>query len=597
MPELPQFFVTRALERQGTAGPGPRYPEQPRIAVSDATLPARAFGQVGESAGTLGASLSKLAGALDRADDTLQYATALSQGLDALEATEAQITQDPTIGPRERHTAFKAAIDAQLQPLVQGLPPRAQAKFQLEIRPQVLARQRSLRVAGDKEFVETAQEGLSTVLATFNRQELSVTDPVALQALQASRTAVVEQFVQARVFSAGAGAALLHTSNDALDDAKFQRAIRAQPDVLTAHLTALTRGEAGIPGLPVPPPDKLPGLLDTAHKEYDAWLRREEHAELVATRKLRGTQDTTASQYRTRLYTPDITTQELAALYQEASTALGQGGLEEGDGREILSHIQALTDKRQEEQRRREQEGRSEARAAAAAQREIRRDAQDRTRGDAALLIEGAEKPEDFARAKDYVIAHKAQLSGTDMSTLLGRVNTRQDSTNYTNRDSYREGRDLIVGGALPGGGRVEVVMERLSPSLKVRLNTALDIYSQTMEQVHGKDGYRGVDQNARTEAQRVRDLYFPQGEEREGADAINPLRFLPQRPADLQGLAYPEALEKLETLPYPQPLKLQIFERLRLEDEQRQADERRREEQRQKPPPPPTLRQRLFGG
>jgi hypothetical protein len=562
MAELPAYFFQRTAQRQPTAAGDVALPAQPRLDPHLTAATARTFGQVGEVLGGVGQQVAQLDQQLRAARDTVVQAEALGKAFALLETTEAELLTDPQVRPEERGTIFGARITPQIQELAQGLSPRARGRFLLEVQPQVASRQRTLRVDGRKAFVEQATAGLTEVLTQLGRQELTVTDPVALAAIRQSRAAMVESYVQQGLIDAAAGAAVLRSAQDAVQSAQLDRAVRAYPDQMARHLEALARGEPGLPDMPEVPADKIPALLDEARQQWDASLRRSEHQEVLATRVLAQRQDVAASEIRTQLYKPGITTQELGGLFAEVNARRASGELSEGDHSEMVSHIQSLTDTY-----RREAEARAkEARA--------RRD--DAPRRDAAILIETAETPAEFARASAYVLAISGALTGETLSTLLGRIQTRRDATNYTNRDSYREGKSVIMGAAFPIG--VEISLDRLDQATKVKLNTALDIYSQTMGQIHEQDGFRGVDVQAREQARRLRDLYFPRDED-VGTD---PLRALPARPPELEGLAYGEALLRLEALGLQPALKQQIFERLKLEEAQRQAAAQQKQQSQQ---------------
>jgi hypothetical protein len=444
MPELPQYFVTRPLERPQTAAPGPRSPEQPRINMGEATLAARALGGVGEAAGTFGQQLGKLAGALDRADDTLKYAEAIAHGLDALEATEAEVSQDTTISARKRHEDFKQRVDAKLGPLAQGLGPKAQAKFQLEMRPQVLARQRQLRVAGEKEFVEQARAGGDAVLATLQRQELATTDPVAVAAIQQSRVALITSFERERIIAPGSGAKLLSDSETAVNAARVDRMSRLKPQEMVEHLEARLRGEAGLPGMPDVAEDKVQETLDTSYEYLDKWLRRSEFQRQLSERERGERHDRNASTLRDRLYRPNVSIREMAALGEEITAARASGDIDEADHKELISHIQQYTDMQEREARIERRERAADAREARREQREARMLAmQDDPEAVRAVLphifgntLDTSKSGEDWARTPG--IRHP-----DTMRMILNGYRDRQKSDHVSNTPEYKRAVDF----------------------------------------------------------------------------------------------------------------------------------------------------------
>lgn len=317
-------------------------------------------------------------------------------------------------------------------------------------------------------------------------------------------------------------------------------------------------------------------LIDEARKEQDAALRRNEHQELVAARDLAKKQDATANPLYRRLYKPGITTGELAQIYQEADALRAKEEISEADHKDITGHAQAMTGQLRREGEARAAQGRAEARAQAAVQ-------QDRLRTEAVLRAESASTPHEYDSVKAWVVAHKDGMDSGAFASSLALIHTRRDQTNWTNLDDVRLGRQIILGRAFPQG--VEVSLDKLDSATKVKSGTALDIFNQTMETLHAKGGAPVVKQKAQEEARRIADLYFPPQEE--AGLLTDPLRFLPAVPKELDGLSYDDALLKLDEMVVPVALKVQIGQRLELQEQ-----ERVRKETAQKgaaAPPPPT--------
>lgn len=491
MVELSRSFLNRRLERTPPAATLSGVPGLPRIPDDSGAL-AQASATFAQGLAALGKAAGQIAERdlqLKRADEVAKAGQALGQfGMGM--ATVQQGLVESNMPALDRPQALRTGGEELIQTLVQTVPPRAQERFKAEA-TQALARMvLSEQSSAATQFVHEQKAALPPLLDLLGRQLVGADDRQRPAILQ-SMTATATSFAEAGIVPAPLAQALVREAVDRNDTLRTQQAIVAQPAAMQQHLTDLAAGKPGTPGLPVPPAKDLADLKRAADGQVGQDLARLDRDERDADKKLRQIQDANMLKLQDRLAQPDLTTQEVQRLRQEATTLAEQRLLSPTDHGMVMRDTRTLTKALQE----------GPAQTDPAVKRSI-----------LITLYGGELGGQNLDLVKDHLMQwiDEGKVNLKDGQEWMQEITRQRQANYYTKIPAYDEGRDFLQMtvnylskiSVVPGADKKAI------EEMQSRTAYALQTYSERVRSVWEREGIRGVEAQAAAIAREVQ-TYF----------------------------------------------------------------------------------------
>lgn len=529
MAEIPLAVLQRRAPRPGVGQPAGTV-GLPRQAAPAAGL-AEAIGYAGRQVGQSLMGMAEVQLAVRQRAEAVQVQDFQAQFTDDLLEGQQRLAVDRSIPPMELRARGEALRDQLLEKYSADLPARVRPKFLATARQAAIQPLYALDQVGVQRFGEQAKTTLEHRSAQLTRQTVQSTTPAERVALQAQHDALFDDYAAQGLLAPADVPMLKQKHRDAVVVADLEGRIRQDP---AGMLTQFLKGPAD--NLDVPPTE-LTRLTDTAYSALSRQVSMEEAAEQKAKRILDEKQGQQASTYRMQIYKTGVTTEELTALIGPINQDRAAGRLSEADHDDLLGKIHTLTGKLTDDTYK---------------DRDIPTVAQAGW-----LLIELAETTAHHQQARDWVVNHAKELSTTTVQQMLARIDVRRDKQAYTNRDAYKEGRQLMLSGAFPGG-IVPAALDSIDDKVKRSTALALQTYAEQMQQIYETEGPEKGDQKARELAVKLRDLYFPKPEAGGVAGQPKPVPGVPEALQTFQTVE--EAAKYLEQSDLPESLKDQYY-------------------------------------
>ena len=530
MAEIPLSLVQRRVSRGGDYAPAGavRYPG---MSTPPGGL-AESIGQAGRAvAGSL-ATVFEVQQRERQAADMLTVQDSTAQYTDLFLAEQQNLLADQSIPPLELRERLEQKRSDLLSTHAEQLPARLRPRFlaaarQASVQPLYHIDQVGVQRLGEQ--AKTTYEHRSNQLL---RQTLQSTSPVERQALQTEQDTLIEAYAGQGLFAPEHVPVLKQAHRDKVVLADEEQGIRTDP---AARLTQYLKGPADNPTIP---PEQLTKLTDTAYSALSRQVAMQEASENKAQRLLEDKQGQQASTYRMQIYQPGVKVEDLTALVGPINQDRAAGRLSEGDHAQLLNDIHTITGKVTDD---------------AYKDRDLPAVAQQGW-----MRIELAETTAQQESARNWVMNHRGELSATTTQQMLGRIDTRKDKQSYTNQDAYKEGRQLMLAGAFPGG-IVPAALDKIDEGTRRNTALALQDYAAQMQQIYEKDGVEAGNRKARELAVKMRDLYFPKPEAPGLPGQAKPIPGIPPGLPPFQSVD--EAAKYLEESGLPEALKDQYYE------------------------------------
>jgi hypothetical protein len=461
----------------------------------------RALQQGYGSLGGIGESLSKLAGVLTQTDkqvkaaeDTATRASKLGQFLQVLGEEEDSIINDPQVPPLLRDENLRFRMDERSQALLEDVADEnLRLRLEGEMREAVAIRQREIRTRGREDFIKGAVVGITATTEQLQAQYLKTADPLARSQIRQTQTELYSQAEATGIFSAGTTAMQMQKHQDESTLAEAQALVVAQPALAEQHFLALAQGKPGLEGLPVPPMDKVPVLLNAAQNEVDEQLQRAEAVRAHGERALARAHDTNRVKLGTAI--ENATSQgELDRLLRVVQAAGGDAGAD-GVSREGFESLQADIRRRRKTLEEKVKDAKSNPNVLEPLEQRI-------------LLGRGLRSTAETQMLRNQVVAavDSGQLLWKDAKNLVEDLNKEGDEDNPVNNpvvQRERAGlvRTMISKSEYEGFSQEEAAMQVL----------ALRLYDDTIEQTFQQDligGARAAEHKAVQIRRDIEDQY-----------------------------------------------------------------------------------------
>lgn len=575
MVELSRSFLRERLSRQAPASTLAGVPALPRIPDESAR-----FAQAGEAlaaglqaAGTAAAAFISRDNRLKQAQETAQAAQQIGNFQLGLAPLEAQMVTE-NVPYLERPDYLKTHGQELIDTLVDTVPERLQTAFQAEATQQLARLVLHQQSVASQQFVDEQKTSFASVIDLLARQRVS-SDPRQHPAIDASLYALRDNYVQSGILTQGYADVVIRKAIDTTDTQRAQNAIIAQPQAMEEHLTQLAAGQAGLPNLPIPPPQDLPELVRQAQTQVRQDLERFEHSERRAAQDLTRVQEQQAMRLESRLLQSDLTLDQVRQIGQETRTLGDKGLLRKEDHGQILRETRAM----------------EQALLAGPA---VTDPALTRRM---LIALHGELGGENLDLLRDNVVQwlEDGRVSTKDAQAWFGDITRQRQANYYTNMPEYKEGRQFLDQAVnyLNNITFSDVANKQEIEILQNRVAFALQGYSQRMREIWERDGVRGVQAQAAQVARDVQAMF--------NATPREVLDFFPE-PAILNQVPrggtvderYTEAYQRLQAAPLPNAEKAEQYrllqQRQRLETQVERGEEalRRQPGPRASPGAPP---------
>lgn len=521
MVELRRSFFPERLPRSPTAAGLVSVPALPRVPDESARI-LQAGGALAEGLAQSG----KAVAAVIQRDNQLKYAQETAQAAQQIgnfhlgvPAIQQRMVEE-NVPYLERSEYLKQYGQELRDELLANVPKRLQTAASAEMTTalaRLMSQQTSLASA---QFVDEHKQTFPNLVDMLSRQ-LVAADPRQFPAIEQSISAIGTAYVQAGILSQGLVNTYIQQAHDRAMTQRTQAAILAQPQAMDEHLTRLAAGQAGLPGLPVPPPQDLYALAQQARSQVRQDVEAFERNEQRAAADLSKVQDQHAINLENRLLETNLTLDEARQVGADARKLGEQGLLKPGPHGQILREARTMEKALLE--------------GPAVTDAAIKR----------RMLIElhgehgGASL--DVLRTQVVQWLEDRQISVKDAQDWLGEITRQREANYYTHDPLYKEARQFLDQSVnylnnisfSSSANRQEV------EEVQSRVANALEAYSARMREIWTREGPPGVKAQAMVEARAV--------QERFGVTPREVLNYFPEPPV-LQAVPRTGTLEERYT-------------------------------------------------
>ena len=535
MVEIPAYLGQRQL--QGSSGlnesglQGLRPASVPQASPGAFQGIAEGLQRAGQAIGSVGERIVAFDRRRQEAEDVAKTEEQTQLFLQQLDTTEEE--QRKSTRPEGRRQALLDAGKGLIEDFAAQVGPRRQQRFRADAQRFVTARARGVQDSSFQEFVQQGRAALQASVDSYTQRFMQSRSEVEGGLYLQHIKETLDQGVVSGLVTEPESVRIIEKVDQDSREYAARVALRADPGQAVQDFQALLKGGKGATeALNRAPFTALPKLFDEAQEQLAKRVAQTDHADARARRTLHDEQGRNASRYRETIRDPRAESATLVGLVDQVNADRRAQLIGEEDHASLLGDIQTFLGKKQAE---------------AFQDRDIPSVAKQ-----ASLLIELAATPAALEQARAYVTENAASLSSESLSKYLGRIDVRKEKGSYTNRDAYREGKQLILGAAFPGGV-VPAAMDKIDAATQTKLSAATDIYAEMMDTIYTREGPERGDARAREEARKLRDLYFPLDDKS--------TRALPGLPDELRAATtYEEGLGILKGMDIPQALKRQYY-------------------------------------
>ena len=457
--------------------------QEPGLDLGTATLPARGVAALGQQVEKAGQSVLQAEGYAAQAKEYVfqaaEYKAHRERAQDVLDSNMGlhALVQEYQPAAAERAKGDYRTLPEDVVKIGKSLADKVALERNLSAGAKALFREKAEalidKAQGDaldvqnKKFQQDTTFAMSTAVHQAQQEALRAKDETDLQVAMDRLHSTLAEGVPAGLWKGEVAAKMYRDTEATVQNDWVKRAILTHPDAMKAQLFAQLQGEPTNPALPVAQPDSLVELYQQAEKVSLYHFQRREHDERYAD-YVRGKEQTKNSgDLRAKIYTTSLIPENVATfqnIIREAEALQKTGALDEATTEHIMRTAQAHA----------LQAGRIDL---------TPRDDQ-ATEQTLALAVRLAERPEQFAQAREMITTSLGRITTETRDKLYDKLEQREKvATDWHAYPEVQNAKNIIMRGAMvPYGG---TLAGQMKPLMQQKLTWAVDRWEATLEELY----------------------------------------------------------------------------------------------------------------